>query len=463
MKKNIQLFQSFWQCLVSVGMSHEINDKERKYIKFTNVIAVLSSIAVAMYVPFSIAKGFYGLAVLQSVDTLCILAVLWLNHLGYIKASRHLYILVINIFVLINSCLIGYDSRVQDFFYIVYIVPFLFFGVKDYRNILVGVLTSILFFNIYQSIYPYFVSYNFDANTQHLVANINLWMKFVLFGGAIYILSYYNFTTEAELAESNKKLKAQALELQRSNDDLEQFAAIISHDLKAPVRNVSSFMNLLLKRHAASLDKEMQGFIELSKNSADRMARQIDDLLSYSKVARDLPPATTVDVNSMIAMIKMELGEKIREKNAEVIVEHHLPTLREVHSSMIHHIFQNLIANGIKFNENRKPEVKISYAVQGDNYVFCVKDNGIGIDPIYQEKIFQMFKRLHSDTEFEGSGVGLAVCKKIVDFYGGMIWMESEPGRGTSFYFTIDRRAAETRMYRVESPAFASSGAVLAA
>ena len=193
------------------------------------------------------------------------------------------------------------------------------------------------------------------------------------------------------------------------------------------------------------------------------MARQIDDLLSYSKVARDLPPATTVDVNSMIAMIKMELGEKIREKNAEVIVEHHLPTLREVHSSMIHHIFQNLIANGIKFNENRKPEVKISYAVQGDNYVFCVKDNGIGIDPIYQEKIFQMFKRLHSDTEFEGSGVGLAVCKKIVDFYGGMIWMESEPGRGTSFYFTIDRRAAETRMYRVESPAFASSGAVLAA
>jgi light-regulated signal transduction histidine kinase (bacteriophytochrome) len=264
-------------------------------------------------------------------------------------------------------------------------------------------------------------------------------MKFVLFGVAIYILSYYNFTTETELALTNKKLEEQAEELKRSNNDLEQFAAIISHDLKAPVRNVSSFMTLLIRRYGGALEPDALNFIELSKNSTDRMARQIDDLLAYSKLGRDLPATGIVDVNILIETIRVELGEKIRDKNAAIIVDRHLPILRNVHSSMVHHILQNLIANGVKFNTNERPEVRINCIEAIDKYVFCIRDNGIGIDGAFQDKLFQMFKRLHTDSEFEGTGIGLAVCKKIVEYYGGIIWLESKKGEGTCFYFSLPK------------------------
>lgn len=441
MDKAIGLIQSFWHCLVSVGQSENATEEDQKYIKFTNVIAVLTAISVFLYIPYSILKGYYVLGVLQCVDTLCVLGVLWFNYRGYHKLARHVYILVINSFVLINSCFIGHDSGVQDFFYISYIVPFLLFSVRDYKNIIVGVLTSIIFFNLYQLIYPHFTEYNLDVNTQHMISNINLWMKFVLFGLAIYILSYYNFTTETELAHSNQRLRGQALELKRSNDDLEHFAAIISHDLKAPVSNVNSFMGLLIEDYGDSLPAEALTFIELSKNSTSRMARQIDDLLSYSRVGRDLPKAGIVDVNTIIKTVQIELREKIREKNASIIVEQPLPEIANAHSSMIHHIFQNLIANGIKFNTTADPEVRITCVESSDICTFCVKDNGIGIDAAYKDKLFSMFKRLHNEAEFEGTGIGLAVCKKIIDFYGGSIWLESEIGHGTCFYFTLPQAA----------------------
>lgn len=463
MKKNVQLLQSFWHCLTSVGMDAQMEDKDRKYIRFTNVIAVLTAVAVFGYIPLSVFQGYYTLAVLQSIDVFCVLSVLALNHIGYHRTARHVYILVINSFVLINSCFIGFESRVHDFFYIAYIVPFLLFSVKDHKNILVGVLVSILFFNLFQSIYPAFTRYNLDADTQHIIANINLWMKFVLFGIAIYILSYYNHTTESELAATNAKLKDQTAELRRSNNDLEQFAAIISHDLKAPVRNVSSFMTILMRRYADKIDRDGMNFIELSKNSTDRMAKQIDDLLLYSKVGRNLPPASSVDVNDLIESIRLDLSQKMLDKKAEIIIEHHLPSLRNVHSSMLYHVFQNLISNGIKFNTSDTPQVKISCITTPSEYLFTVSDNGIGIDSMYNDKVFQMFKRLHSETEFEGTGIGLAVCKKIINFYGGSIWLESEQGKGTTFYFSLPRRqSASSQIYTASFSEMRSAATIFA-
>jgi signal transduction histidine kinase len=465
MNKFMRPVKDFWACLTDVGMAGVTDEKERKYIKFSNIIAVLTAVSVFFYIPFSLLSGSYLLGSLQAIDVICVLSVLWFNHRHYYAISRHAYIAIINTFVLINSCFIGFDAHVQDFFYISYIVPFLMFSIKDYKNILVGVLMSIAFFNIYQHIYPWFESYNLDSATQHLTYNINIWMKFILFGIAIYILSYYNFNSETELAISNLKLKQQADKLQQSNEDLEQFAAIISHDLKAPVRNVSSFMSLLKHRHSATLDADALNFIDLSKNSVDRMAKQIDDLLSYSKVGRNLHASGTVDVNLVLKTIEIELGEKIKEKNACIVIERPLPLLRQVHSSMIHHIFQNLIANGIKFNNDPAPEVRINCLAIGHNYVFHVRDNGIGIDLVYQDKLFNMFKRLHSDAEFEGTGIGLAVCKKIVNFYGGNIWLESQKGTGTSFFFTFPRQQGvivkePAKSYHVKTPGFAFAQAI---
>ena len=172
MKKYIEPIKSFWACLTSVDVMYASADKDRKYIKFTNVVATLTAIAVFIYIPLSIYQGYYTLALLQAIDTVCVLTVLWFNHMGYHRVARHMYILIINSFVLINSCMIGHASSVQDFFYIAYIVPFLLFSVKDYRNIVIGVLVAIIFFNIYQVIYPRFTQYNLDMDTQHMIADM---------------------------------------------------------------------------------------------------------------------------------------------------------------------------------------------------------------------------------------------------------------------------------------------------
>lgn len=449
MRKALDPIRSFWACLTSVGASDDLAAHERKYVRFTNVVATLTALAVALYIPISIWQHQYLLAALQAVDTLFVLSVLWLNWRHYTNASRFTYIVVVNGFVYINSCFIGYESHVQDFFYISYIVPFLLFSARDYRNILAGVSIAIAFFFIYDHTYQYFTGYNLDGVTQLAIYNTNIWMKFILFGLAIYILSYYNFSTEAELADSNEKLMQQAAELQRSNKDLEEFGSIISHDLRAPVRGISSFMTLLKRRYESQLDATAIEFIDMAQGSAERMSRQIEDMLSYSKVARNLPPPATVDANAIVRIIQMELGEKFAERNARIVVSGELPRLREVHQTLIHHIFQNLIANGIKFNTAADPQVEISHKVEGDMFVFQIRDNGIGIDTQYSGKLFQMFKRLHTEEQFEGTGIGLAICKKIVSHYGGDIWFESQPGAGTSFFFSLPNKENLSVVYSI--------------
>ncbi|MES2622000.1 MAG: ATP-binding protein [Bacteroidota bacterium] len=428
---------NFWNCLISVGANEQLPENESKYIRFTNVVALLTTFAVVLYIPYTIFSGYYLLSVLQTIDALCVLTVLWLNHKQQHKLARHSYFLVVNFFVLINSCFIGFESKVHDFFYVTYIVPFLLFSVKDYKNIILGVLIAVVSFNLYQHIHPFFTSYNLDMATQLNMYQLNMWMRFVLFGIAIYILAYYNYSSETALAASNRKLKEQATELKRSNEDLEQFAYIISHDLKAPVRNISSFMKLLLSRYSDSFTGDAREFMEHSRTSAERLSAQIDDLLSYCRTGRNLPPPASVDLEQMVKTIRMELSQKITERNVHFTIDQELPVLHQVHSGMIHHVFQNLIENAIKFNTHDKIEIRIGASEEEGQYTFSVSDNGIGIDPVYKSKLFQMFKRLHSADQFEGTGIGLAVCKKIVNFYNGDIWFESEPDNGTTFYFTL--------------------------
>lgn len=443
--------------VLNIGISDTVSSNEERYIRFTNVEALLTVVGVALYVLYSFSTGHYLIGALQGADILLSLAVFALNHKQFHKTARIVFLFTLNSIILIDACFIGKHSGIHEFFYISYTIPFLLFSVRDYKYIISGVLFAVIAFNLYPFINPYFTTYNPDVITQQNIFRINTWIIFILFGGAVSILAYYNFKTESMLAESNKKLKEQAMELQtynaklelqarelkRSNEDLEQFGYIISHDLKAPARNISSFMNLLGKQLSGpDAPKGAKEFVEMSKQSSDRLIKQIDDMLSYCRVDRNLPPTAPVDLNQMIQTIQMELNEKIKEKNAQIIVERKLPVLDEVHSSMLHHVFQNLIANAIKFNTGI-PEVKINYTEDNGVFTFSVSDNGIGIAAIYKSKLFQMFKRLHSSDQYEGTGIGLALCKKIITFYHGEIWFEGEPDKGTTFYFTLTKPVAD--------------------
>lgn len=440
---NNQLLLNYWNRLIGTGIYAHTPESEIKFIRFTNIVAVLTAVAVGVYIPHSIITGAYLLALLQTIDTFCVLLVLWLNKKEQYCFAKFTYMLVINAFVVINACFIGIKSGVHEFLFISNIVPFLLYRVNDYKGIISGIALSLSAFILFHYIYPAFTPYNLPEELQENVYRINIVMKFILFGVAMYILAAYNYRSEKELENINNQLHEKAEELQRSNQDLEQFAYTISHDLKAPVRNISSFLSLYMKKFpdAAPQGKE---FLEQSKDSAIRLATLIDDLLSYSKVGKNLPAPSPTDLNLLLKTLQIELTQRLQETNGAVVIKRKLPVLSNVHSTMIYHVFQNLVTNGIKFNKNETPVVTIDYLATKTHHRFSVTDNGIGIPAEHRDKLFQMFRRLHT-TEFEGTGMGLAICKKIVQHYNGQIWIESEAGKGTTFHFTIERVAANVK------------------
>lgn len=248
-----------------------------------------------------------------------------------------------------------------------------------------------------------------------------------------------NDELEDIVAARTKKIRDFNEELKRSNNDLEQFAYIASHDLQAPLRTIKSFSGLLGKSLAdkmSNTDKDFLGFIN---TSISNMQELIDALLTFSKVNSQARKIQSVDPNKLLLTIQAELGAVLQEQNAVVELSD-FPEAIHADRIKLKQLLQNLISNGIKFSKKGiSPVVKISCQDKEDCWQIEVKDNGIGISEKFREKIFLLFKRLHSSNEYKGTGIGLALCKKIVEQHGGEIWVESEEGKGSSFIFTIDK------------------------
>lgn len=251
-------------------------------------------------------------------------------------------------------------------------------------------------------------------------------------------------TSNEELQVANEELINQQDELQElikkleiSNRELEQFAYVASHDLQEPLRMVSSFTQLLEMRYKDKLDKDADEFIQFIVEGANRMKDLIDDLLAFSRLNTEAKPFESVNMGQSVNAVISYLKPGIEESNAEIIVDL-LPTVMG-DSSQIRQLFQNLISNAIKFRRDKPPQIHISAQDLGNEWKIGVSDNGIGIGPEHQRKIFEIFKRLHTRKEYAGTGIGLAICKRIVDRHGGRIWVESEEGKGSTFYFTIPK------------------------
>lgn len=436
-----------WNKLINTGIQPDTPAVEKKLTRFTNIVASLTSFAILLYVPFSFLNGNYLLGVIEIVDALLVFSAVWFNYKGWHHTARFAYLLVVNVFVLINSCYIGFNSRVHEFFYISNILPFIMFQTRDYKRIAAGIVMAVSGFATFHAIHPYFTRFNLDAASQQNIYVINMIMMFILFSLAMYILAFYNHQAERELALVNQKLQKHAEELKRSNQDLEEFAYIISHDMKVPVRNISSFLSLFISRHGKGVAQEGMEFLEHSKQSANRLGNLIDDMLEYSRLGRNLPKPKPTDVNLLLLTISAEMSHRLEERNASIRIADEMPVLLGVHSTMVYHVFQNLITNGIKFNQSIAPEVSVCYLDEKEQHHFSVCDNGIGIPAEHAEHLFHMFRRLHT-TEYEGTGIGLAICKKIIQHYNGRIWIESKAGEGTTFHFTLPKLNGETEPLR---------------
>jgi signal transduction histidine kinase/HAMP domain-containing protein len=238
--------------------------------------------------------------------------------------------------------------------------------------------------------------------------------------------------------QAEEALKEKAKELERSNSELAQFAYIASHDLQEPLRMVSSYMQLLEKRYKDKLDDDAHEFIDYAVDGAMRMQQLINDLLAYSRVGTRGKSFEPIDSKNVYERAVDNLKVAIEESGAMILCDP-LPRVM-ADASQLMQLLQNLIGNGIKFSGEGPPRINVSAEKKEEEWIFSVRDNGIGIDPEHQERIFQIFQRLHSRSEYPGTGIGLAVCKKIVERHGGRIWVESKPNRGSIFYFTIPEK-----------------------
>ena len=240
---------------------------------------------------------------------------------------------------------------------------------------------------------------------------------------------------EARVQERTQELSKQKEVLRSLNAELESFAFVASHDLKEPLRMISMQLDLIRHRHENVLNEGMLKSINTAVEGTDRMRDLIDSLLSYSRIGHLPTSSEQTDANRAYGDAVMNLRTQIEKSNAEVISET-LPALRIEHEQLVQ-VFQNLIGNGIKYNRSKQPHVHITASKDGDNYVVSVQDNGIGIESNHSAEIFQPFKRLHDRSEFSGSGIGLAIVKKIIERHGGQLVVESTLGTGSRFSFAL--------------------------
>ena len=244
-----------------------------------------------------------------------------------------------------------------------------------------------------------------------------------------------------ERKQMEERLQQITSEMQRSNTELEQFAYVISHDLQEPLRMVSSYTQLLAKRYSNKLDADADEFIAYAVDGAKRMQTLLHDLLDYSRVGTRGKPFSLVNCEHIVEQAMANLKIAIEECGASVSYDV-LPTIMGDEGQLVR-LFQNLIANAIKFRREEAPQVNISAQRRNNTVTFSVKDNGIGIDPQHSQSIFEIFRRLHTREEYQGTGMGLAICKKIVERHGGHISVQSQPGQGSTFYFSVDMAGGE--------------------
>lgn len=258
------------------------------------------------------------------------------------------------------------------------------------------------------------------------------------------------------LQATEQSLKTAYRQINKSNEELKQFAYVASHDLQEPVRKVISFCNLLKDEYSGQLDEDANTYIDFAVDGATRMRSLVSDLLDYSRVESQGKPLALADAGEACSEAIDILQEFVEKYDVQISVQP-LPTILADQGQLVR-LFQNLIGNAIKYRSERTPEIQISVEEQGLDWILCVRDNGIGMEPKYYDRIFVMFQRLHARDEYSGTGIGLAICKRIVDRLEGRIWVKSEEGVGSQFFFSVPKLitmpAEGTIGYEPKSPDF---------
>lgn len=279
-----------------------------------------------------------------------------------------------------------------------------------------------------------------DKNDNEILVEAST--KFIKENGKVEgIVSILRDITERKKAEEKRERLIE--ELQAKNAEMDNFTYAVSHDLKEPLISLSNFSELLLEDYADKLDETGKDYLKRLQRAAIRMGDLIDDLLKLSRIGSKKIEVKNVDLNELLQKVREELATALEEKNVDLRIGS-LPVIR-CQRTLMGEVFKNLIDNGIKFNEEEKPIVEVECENRKNEYLFSIKDNGIGIEERYLDRIFGIFERLNPREKYEGTGAGLTISEKIVKEHGGKIWAESEVGKGSTFYFTIPKNTYDTQ------------------
>ncbi len=383
------------------------------------------------------------------------------NHKSFFGANGLIFIIIsASIFAgYFPDCYIEGAGLTQFKIFSEYIISFILFGAvfslylnkNKFNKKVIALLTASYIFTIISELLFTFYIGVYDIS--NVVGHLLKFSAFYLIYKAIIEttlnepfetlfkeISFINQSLKNELSEREaieKKHLQLIKELDRSNKDLEQFAYVASHDLQEPLRMVTSYTQLIARRYKGKLDSDADDFINYTVDAAVRMQKLIADLLQYSRLNTGAENFSETDLNLLLDNAVRNLSVAIEENNARIIFAK-LPKIK-CDSTQIYQVLQNLISNAIKFKSETPPVIEISAEEKENEFVLKVKDNGIGIDEQYQEKVFIIFNRLNRDARYKGTGIGLAIAKKIVERHNGKIYFESTPGKGTTFIFTISK------------------------
>ena len=426
---------TFWKKISHIGVRAGQVPEEQDRIIFSNrlyFLAAIGGLCLTLISAFGEQAGIHRLlnGSLAGVLMFCIM----LNHWQYFYVSRSLAVFSISLVTGFAIILSAGNFAQGAIFASIVVVVFIFYSDLPQTRFKLIVGSSMVFIiaQCYLIYFPPLVEYGdvpYDETVVFLLAIVFI----------VWVLRIHD-RQKSKLLED---MRAKNQNLQTLSKELERFAYIASHDLKSPLRTVSSFVGLLSKNIAEENFDEVQQNIAFVKKGVEQMSVTIDDILALSKIgsSQDLP-SVIVDLNMAMGKAIRNLDDEILQKNAEVDVLQKLPQVRG-HELDYVHLFQNLIQNGLKYNASQQPYIRISHKMEANNLSMSFEDNGIGIEEQYYEQIFEFFERLHHEAEYPGTGLGLALCQKIVHKNGGSISVQSMLDKGSTFTIVMPHRMGD--------------------
>ncbi len=421
MKENLI---KLWSKLLNIGMSDELSYINRVRLKILNQQGFYVVLIVFLFIIKTLAEGeedIWILFIILLTSSFILVLNYWKKHLAAKLYWTVFYpSLMMGVIVLYGEAIHG-----EATFFIFMVTVLIFFSENWIRTFLIIFTITLFLFSIYYT-------NNYESPFAEITDEID---KVLFFSVTVLCISAIIVTFSGELLRHIKELESNNIDLSNAYKEIERFAYISSHNLKTPIRTIRSFTDLMARDLNRKKTENLPEYLDFVKQGAEQMQFLIIDILEYSKLNQDKGiQIEAVNLNKTIDFIQMQI-QSFSEKSIEIKTDK-LPTIQS-NQTLINSIFQNLIENGIKYNDSKQILITISIRTTEDTHILTFEDNGIGIAKEYHEKIFNMFERLHSNPKYEGTGIGLAMRKKIVEKLGGKISVDSEEGKGAKFYLEL--------------------------